>query len=167
MPQFDFSTYVTQIFWLLVCFALLYLFTVLYSIPRMKRLLESRWQKTEGMRIEAQRLRKEGEELVQKIDQELIMVRQQSATKVSLMSHEIMLDLESRKHAIAHELNERYDEVERTMVHERSKAEGRIQELGKGLASQVIRKLLGRYASTEFSAPVSEPSNGHHVVNGD
>ena len=42
MPQFDFSTYSSQIFWFSICFAILYYFTSKIILPRIKNILGDR-----------------------------------------------------------------------------------------------------------------------------
>lgn len=42
MPQLDFSTYSSQIFWFLICFAILYYFAHFIILPRIKEIIENR-----------------------------------------------------------------------------------------------------------------------------
>lgn len=168
MPQFDFSSYVSQIFWLLLCFAVLYAFTVSYSVPRMRRLLEDRWAKTEGLRLEAIRVQQEAETLVQKVNQDLQMARQQAATKVGFVVHEINTELSTRKQAITHEMKDRYTSVEQLMSQERQAAEALMQERSKSLSQQVVHKLLaGHMTEEEISALLRQSQSYGRVVNGD
>ena len=42
MPQFDFSTYSSQIFWFSICFAILYFFASKIILPRIRDILGDR-----------------------------------------------------------------------------------------------------------------------------
>lgn len=42
MPQFDFHTYPSQIFWFALCFITLYLFSYLIILPRIKEIFDKR-----------------------------------------------------------------------------------------------------------------------------
>jgi len=42
MPQFDFTTYSSQIFWFSICFALLYFFVGKIILPRIQGIIEAR-----------------------------------------------------------------------------------------------------------------------------
>ena len=42
MPQFDFTTYSSQIFWFAICFIVLYLFVSLFIAPRLKAIIDQR-----------------------------------------------------------------------------------------------------------------------------
>ena len=45
LPQLDFSTYPTQVFWLVVSFAILYLLMSQVAIPRISEVLEGRQER--------------------------------------------------------------------------------------------------------------------------
>ena len=42
MPQFDFTTYLSQLFWFALCFATLYFFASLVILPRIKSIITNR-----------------------------------------------------------------------------------------------------------------------------
>jgi F-type H+-transporting ATPase subunit b len=42
MPQFDFTTYSSQIFWFIICFSMLYAFSHLVILPRIQAILAER-----------------------------------------------------------------------------------------------------------------------------
>ena len=65
MPQFDLTIFPVQIFWLVIFFTVLMVYTVRVSVPRMKDLLDERWQRTEGFKISAEKFRGESESIKQ------------------------------------------------------------------------------------------------------
>ena len=42
MPQFDYTTYASQIFWFIICFAILYLTIYFVIIPRLSEIINTR-----------------------------------------------------------------------------------------------------------------------------
>ena len=48
MPQFDLTRFPTQIFWLVVCFAVLYALMANLVLPRIGKTIESRERKIQG-----------------------------------------------------------------------------------------------------------------------
>lgn len=54
MPQLDFSTYPSQIFWLVVCFAALYFVLAVIVIPRLAKVQTLRFENTAGKRKDAE-----------------------------------------------------------------------------------------------------------------
>lgn len=67
MPQFDFSTYLSQIFWFSICFILLYLFISLIILPRIKSIFELR-----------STIISQDNKAFEKLDQEIHKIRQES-----------------------------------------------------------------------------------------
>ena len=61
MPQLEVSTYVSQIFWLIICFSLLYYLLSRKALPRVAEILEVRADRIRADLDEAQRLRKDAE----------------------------------------------------------------------------------------------------------
>ena len=43
MPQFDFTTYLSQLFWFSICFAILYFFVAFIILPRIKAIISARF----------------------------------------------------------------------------------------------------------------------------
>ena len=59
MPQFDSSTFISQVFWLTVCLGFVTLFYVRYVLPRFNHLLEKRLHKLHYEREQVEHLNEE------------------------------------------------------------------------------------------------------------
>jgi len=57
MPQLDVTTYTSQLFWLIICFSLLYLAIKYQTIPKLEQILQNRWNHIEGAQEEAKLLK--------------------------------------------------------------------------------------------------------------
>jgi F-type H+-transporting ATPase subunit b len=143
MPQFEFATFSAQIFWLLVSFTLLTAYSAFISVPKIKRILEERWNKTDGYRVEAKQLTEEatvvtvqGEEQLKRTREkayEIIMDAQKQATIAAL---------EKKSHFTAH-INRQIQEAEQRLLIEKNNI---LQELAlhiEALSDQVMAKLIG------------------------
>ena len=60
MPQLEVSTYISQIFWLIVSFGLLYYLLSRKALPKVAEILETRADRVRSDLDEAQRLSKGG-----------------------------------------------------------------------------------------------------------
>ena len=69
MPQLEVSTYVSQIFWLIVTFSLLYYLLSRKALPRVAEVLEARADRIRADLDEAQRLKKEAEDALGRYEQ--------------------------------------------------------------------------------------------------
>lgn len=56
MPQFDFSTYSSQVFWFLVCFVTLYSFASLVILPRIRDIIATRKNVVESDKLSAKKI---------------------------------------------------------------------------------------------------------------
>ncbi len=68
MPQFDLTTYSSQIFWLILCFIVLYLFFAFIIIPRIFNIIGERDQIIEGNNNYAEKVNNQIEQLKLEID---------------------------------------------------------------------------------------------------
>lgn len=66
MPQFDFATYPSQIFWFAICFISLYFFLSKVILPRIKDIIANRNALVEADLVEAKKLESEIFEISQK-----------------------------------------------------------------------------------------------------
>ena len=69
MPQLEVSTFVSQIFWLIVCFSFLYYLLSKKALPRVADILEARADRIRADLDEAQRLKKDAEDALARYEQ--------------------------------------------------------------------------------------------------
>jgi F-type H+-transporting ATPase subunit b len=69
MPQLDVSTYASQIFWLIICFSILYYLLSRKALPRVAEILEARQDRIAADLDQAQRLRQEAEAALAQYEQ--------------------------------------------------------------------------------------------------
>merc|ERR1712057_70892 len=56
-PQLDVTTYTSQLFWLFICFSVLYLILKHQIIPKLEQIRQNRWNHIEGAQEEAKLLK--------------------------------------------------------------------------------------------------------------
>jgi F-type H+-transporting ATPase subunit b len=71
VPQFNFATYSSQIFWLLVCFGVFFAYIKFYFLPRLEGVLIKRNQDMAEMQKEIQRNNIEAKENFEKAEQSI------------------------------------------------------------------------------------------------
>ena len=69
MPQIEVSTFASQIFWLILCFATLYYLLSRKALPRVSEILEARQDRIAADLDHAQRLRRDAEKTLQTYEQ--------------------------------------------------------------------------------------------------
>ena len=71
LPQMDISTFPSQIFWLVVTFSILYIFMWKFVIPKLRITIEERKDKVSNDVNEAEKLKSEAEEILNKYESKI------------------------------------------------------------------------------------------------
>ena len=95
MPQLEVSTYVSQIFWLIVCFSFLYYLLSRKALPRVAEILETRADRIRNDLDEAQRFRKEAEDAMSSY--QAVMAEAQSKAQARLAETQAKLQDQTAK----------------------------------------------------------------------
>lgn len=140
MPQLDVSTFPSQIFWLIVCFAALYVLMAKLAIPRIEAVVEGRRQRIEGDLEKAAQMKAEAEAVIAAYEKALSDARHQAQLT--------MKETTDRLAAIAAERQREANAViaERTSAAERSIAKAKAAAMAdlRGLAVDVARAAASR-----------------------
>ncbi len=142
MPQLETATYFSQLFWLIICFGAIVLFSWRISLPRLSNLQKQRWDQIEGQKDLAALLRMEAESLQNACAQELEMARQQAQEIILHADYEIKLKLEQEKKRISQEMKDRIKATEKKFLQEKQKLFKEIPQISQKIAAQIIQKTL-------------------------
>lgn len=142
MPQFDPAVFPAQIFWLVIFFSILMIYTVSVSVPRLKNLLEERWQKTEGYRIEAGRLGDEKDSTLYGVESSLNAVRQKAHGIIAATLNDVDKDLSERKKSMVTLLKTQVEATEKAILEEKESAALDIKKHTQIITHEIVGKLL-------------------------
>ncbi len=142
MPQFDLAVFPAQIFWLVIFFTTLMVYTVAVSVPRMKELLEERWQKTEGYRLEANRYSEQRTIMLQQVDQDLLKSRKKAHDVITQTQGDVNSVFTERKNAMIALMKTQMAAAESNIEAEKMKAVSEIKEHTQIITQEIVSKLL-------------------------
>ncbi|MFN7709897.1 MAG: hypothetical protein ACK5O7_02900 [Holosporales bacterium] len=142
MPQLDVATYASQLFWLGLCFIVLLIGSVGIYLPRMSRILDTRWQHIEGTFSEAEALRKEAEELHRVSEQLLAEARETANRQSSEISRQVAIELSKKKSESMQRFKERMRHADVLITERKAAAMGSVQEVAEAITHEVIEKIL-------------------------
>ena len=124
-PPFDKQTFPSQLFWLAICFVLLYLITARLVQPRVAGIMDSRRNRISGDLAEASRLKAESEQAMAAYEQALA-------------------DARGRAQTIAGETRDRLQaEAERTIAATKSAAMANVRGIATEAAAAIVTRLTG------------------------
>src|ERR1700742_4190848 len=101
MPQLDPSTYLSQIFWLFACFSTVLVFSLYVTLPRLKKILEARYQRIEGAKETAETLKKQAENLEKAFQEHLEEARKEAQGEILKENQALSLKTEKAKQEIS------------------------------------------------------------------
>lgn len=127
MPQLDFATYASQIFWLAVLFSVLYLYLSKGPLPVIREVLNNRQSRIAADIKKAESLKCEAEAAENDFTTVIAQARQKA--------HQLISDAKSR---IESQESKRNAKIEQNFAHQNKEAERRVVILRK----ETISKLL-------------------------
>lgn len=157
MPQLDISTYASQLFWLFICFGLLYLFTSRVSSPLIGGVLKERRQRIEGALRQGLELQMQSEVLRAEFERVLADKRTQANQMLVSCVHDITIFAENRKkessEAVIVRIRKSQDEIDKR----KEESNGYLKSEAAVIASDVVQKLAGIKADKDkIAANISQ-----------
>jgi F-type H+-transporting ATPase subunit b len=147
VPQIEVSTFASQIFWLILCFATLYYLLSRKALPRVSEILEARQDRIAADLDHAQRLRRDAEKTLESY--------QQAMAKAQDEAHALLAEVQSRLEA---EAAERHAEIDRQLAKQLAEAEAQIAAARKRALAETAeaavdaaRAAAARLAGVEVS----------------
>ena len=143
LPQFDISTFASQIFWLAIMFVILYVFFARFSLPALSATIENRRNVIRSDLEEAEKLSQSADQT--KVDYEIAMQSAHNDARKTITDAEVFLRQQAEQHA--NEFREKSAAAVANLENEADTAKSKIKsDLAKtasDLATDIINKLSG------------------------
>ncbi len=149
MPQLDVSTFSSQLFWLSVCFVILYGILLWVALPKITRTLEFREKTLEEKINKASFYREEAEALLAEYEAALANARSASQEKTRAVARAVASDLAHKQKEYLDKIADRLHVGEQGLYRARLKASANTKEISQEVAQVILEKLTGRAYSLE------------------
>jgi F-type H+-transporting ATPase subunit b len=144
MPQLNVDTFASQIFWLVVTFAFLYLLLGRSILPRIHTVMESRQNKITHDIDRAEQLRNEAEEARETYERALKESRSKAQALIS-ESAALMDKSSAARHAeLDKKLEKQLADAESGIASAKTDALAKLAPVSKELTQQIVEKLTGQ-----------------------
>lgn len=154
MPQLDIAWFSSQIFWLIVTFAFLYLLLSRSVLPRIHTVMESRQNKITHDIDRAEQLRNEAEEARETYERALKDSRAKAQSLIT-ESAALMEKSSNARHAeLDKKLNKQLAEAEAGIATAKSDALAKLAPVSKELTQHIVEKLTGQKLNEKEVAAV-------------
>ncbi len=143
MPQFDPTSFPSQIFWLVVTFVALYLVMVRYAIPRIAEVLEKRQSMIDGDLEAAEKLKEETEAAIAAYETALAEARAKAHDEIKAVTDAASAEAEKRNAEASQRINAQIKDGETRIANAKSEALSHIRDVATAVAGETVSKLAG------------------------
>ena len=142
-PPFNQQTFPSQLFWLAICFVLLYLMTWRLVQPRVAGIIDSRRDRISGDLAEASRLKAESEQAIAAYEKALADARTRAQTIASETRDRLQAEADRNRKRLEEQLNARLAEAEKTIAATKSAAMASVRGIATEAAAAIVTRLTG------------------------
>lgn len=143
LPQLDTSTFSSQIFWLAVSFAVLFILMWKVALPRVTDVVDSREQKIRADLERAEQLRDEIAKTEEEIAKVLSEARAEAQDIMRKAQDKVAEDHAKKQQKIEADLDQKIAEAEERIAKERSEALASMKQVAEDVAAASVEKLTG------------------------
>jgi F-type H+-transporting ATPase subunit b len=146
MPQLDFATYASQLFWLAVTFILLLLLMSKLGLPRVRSVIEARRRRIDDDLARASDIKDQAEAAMAAYQRALADARAQAQTTIRERTEQFAAEAAERQRQLAEALAKQTSEAEREIVAAKDRAFAEIRNVAVDVARSITEKLIGAAA---------------------
>jgi F-type H+-transporting ATPase subunit b len=143
VPQLDVSTFSSQIFWLIICFATLYYLLSRRALPRVSEILEARQDRIAADLDQAQRLRREAESALATYEQAMAKAQDEAHAVLAEVQNQLQTETAERQAELDRKLAKQVTEAEGRIAAAREQALAEIADAAAGAAQAAAARLAG------------------------
>ncbi|MGN6671017.1 MAG: F0F1 ATP synthase subunit B family protein [Candidatus Nucleicultricaceae bacterium] len=148
MPQFDINTFPSQIFWLFVCFFIVYTYTSKVTMKKMRNILEERWSETEGKKNHAHDMTHEAHLLQAQIEEKLKSSRESARKLLERASKEALTHTEHMKNEVMSMSRNNYRQAEARTLKRRDELIQDSKQQAHVLSKDIVKNILEQTNTT-------------------
>jgi F-type H+-transporting ATPase subunit b len=143
VPQLDVSSFSSQIFWLIICFATLYYLLSRKALPRVSEVLEARQDRIAADLDQAQRLRREAEAALTTYEKAMAKAQDEAHALLAEVQNRLQAEAAERQAELDRRLAKQMADAEAEIVAAKERALGEIEDAAAGAARAAAERLAG------------------------
>ena len=141
MPQLDPSTYLSQIFWLLVSFFSLWLVMSWFIVPKIEDVLKQRRQKIDDFVKKAEKINKQALSSLDKYHKALDKAKNSAEAAIAKNRQELDDTIAEKKAEIEEALAKKIADSEHMLAKQKQETLEAIEHISQTLADSIVAKL--------------------------
>jgi len=155
-PPFDKETFASQLFWLVICFAALYIMVSKLILPRMSAILAERRDRIDGDLAEAGRMKDQANAAVAAYEKALADARARAQAIAAENRDKVNAAAEANRKDLEGKLHAKLADAEKSIAATKSSAMSNVRGIAHETASAIVTHLTGTSPSPEAVASAVE-----------
>lgn len=143
-PPFNPQTFASQLFWLVIAFALLYVLMAKVAIPRVGAIIENRQKRIDDDIAEAGRLKQQSDEAVAAYEKALADARSRAQTIANETRERQQAAADASRKALEYQLNAKLAEAEKTIAATKQAAMSNVRGIAADAAKAIVERLIDK-----------------------
>jgi F-type H+-transporting ATPase subunit b len=142
-PPFQSETFASQLFWLAITFAALYLLASRLVLPRVGGIIDARANRIEGDLAEAQRFKAEADTANAAYEKALADARARAQALANATREQQVAEAERKRKELEHQLDAKLAGAEKTIAATKASAMGNVRTIAGDAAAAIVKRLIG------------------------
>jgi len=143
LPQLDPTWYASQIFWLVITYAFLYVVFSRKVLPELSATIDKRRERIDEDIEKAEDLKKKTEDVQKAYEESLSEARDQAAVTINVSEEDIKKESASAQAGINAKISEKVEAMEKKTSKAKAKAMKEIDDVAVTIAGEVVAKIIG------------------------
>lgn len=156
MPQLELSSYVSQIFWLLLSFCVLWFMISVFIMPKLTDIIEQRKRKIDEYLQSAEALNNKAQSSLEKYNETISSAEKKAEEQRNEAKKELAASLHQTETNMINSLNKKIAENEFMLAKEKKDTLLQIEVIAQDLAYQIVQKLGFKSINRQNIADVSQ-----------
>ena len=159
MPQLNPEFWISQIFWLIITFGVLYLVLSKFILPKISANLEFRKSQISDNIEAADKQRKESEIKLKEYDEIIFKSKSEAKNIINQTREKALKDINNKKELLDRQIDQEILKIEEEISKMKNDAPSKIKKIAKEISAELVHKLIGtEINSSSISAIVDDLS---------
>ena len=156
MPQLNPEFWISQIFWLIITFGILFIVLTKIILPKISDNLETRKsQILENIEI-ADKQKEESQKKIDEYEKIILDSKVKAKNYFNEAREKILDDINKKRAALEKDLDEEIDEVEKELSDLKNKSGEKINKIAAETSAELIKELIGEEVNSSSIAAIVE-----------
>lgn len=156
LPQMDFSTFPSQLFWMMVMFVALYLVFGRLVLPALSGTIETRRHRIQNDLDQARNMKDEAQSVMEEYERLMTEAHTKASDLFSQMDQDIKRKTDNETQKIQNKSVEDIQKMEKRLVKAKDKALQDMDKIAAEIAAMVAEKIVGLKTNTKDAQTVVE-----------